>query len=186
MTRLESKLAQTHVALTDPTRQQVLQLMMTRLKFCFLQPLCFVISVYHFQNLNSIHFFIYSIGFAISSLVLISFFYKYSNGLKLCVKCIGYADICHDLWSRIYRNKFKIPWIDSFLVINVSRKCLMTWNLHSIMQLSVPTLKVGGSEKRKMPWDLKSSCYIFTYYGSTQADTSTCYWFQIFFSVEKT
>ena len=32
MTRLESKLAQTHVALTGPTRQQVLQLMMTRLK----------------------------------------------------------------------------------------------------------------------------------------------------------
>ena len=31
MTRLESKLAQTHVALTGPTRQQVLQLMMTRL-----------------------------------------------------------------------------------------------------------------------------------------------------------
>ena len=30
MTRLESKLAQTHVALTGPTRQQVLQLMMTR------------------------------------------------------------------------------------------------------------------------------------------------------------
>ena len=30
MTRLESKLAQTHVALTSPTRQQVLQLMMTR------------------------------------------------------------------------------------------------------------------------------------------------------------
>ena len=29
MTRLESKLAQTHVALTGPTRQQVLQLMMT-------------------------------------------------------------------------------------------------------------------------------------------------------------
>ena len=97
MTILESKLAQTHVALTGPKRQQVLQLMMTRLKFCFPQPLCFVISVYHFQNLNSIHFFIYSIGFAISSLVLISFFYKYSNGLKLCVKCIGYADICHDL-----------------------------------------------------------------------------------------
>ena len=32
MTRLESKLAQTHVALTDPTRQQVLQLIMTRLE----------------------------------------------------------------------------------------------------------------------------------------------------------
>ena len=32
MTRLESKLAQTHVALTGPTRQQVLQLMMTRLE----------------------------------------------------------------------------------------------------------------------------------------------------------
>ena len=32
MTRLESKLAQTHVALTGPTRQQVLQLMMTRSK----------------------------------------------------------------------------------------------------------------------------------------------------------
>ena len=32
MTRLESKIAQTHVALTGPTRQQVLQLMMTRLK----------------------------------------------------------------------------------------------------------------------------------------------------------
>ena len=31
-TKLESKLAQTHVALTGPTRQQVLQLMMTRLK----------------------------------------------------------------------------------------------------------------------------------------------------------
>ena len=30
MARLESKLAQTHVALTGPTRQQVLQLMMTR------------------------------------------------------------------------------------------------------------------------------------------------------------
>ena len=32
MTRLESKLAQTHVALTGPTRQQVLQLMMTTLE----------------------------------------------------------------------------------------------------------------------------------------------------------
>ena len=32
MTRLELKLAQTHVALTGPTRQQVLQLMMTRLE----------------------------------------------------------------------------------------------------------------------------------------------------------
>ena len=32
MTRLESKLAQTHVALTGSTRQQVLQLMMTRLE----------------------------------------------------------------------------------------------------------------------------------------------------------
>ena len=32
MTRLKSKLAQTHVALTGPTRQQVLQLMMTRLE----------------------------------------------------------------------------------------------------------------------------------------------------------
>ena len=32
MTRLESKLAQIHVALTGPTRQQVLQLMMTRLE----------------------------------------------------------------------------------------------------------------------------------------------------------
>ena len=32
MTRLESKLAQTHVALTGPTRQHVLQLMMTRLE----------------------------------------------------------------------------------------------------------------------------------------------------------
>ena len=32
MTRLESKLAQTHVALTGPMRQQVLQLMMTKLK----------------------------------------------------------------------------------------------------------------------------------------------------------
>ena len=32
MTRLESKLAQTHVALTGPTRQQVLQLMMTILE----------------------------------------------------------------------------------------------------------------------------------------------------------
>ena len=31
MTRLESKPAQTHVALTGPTRQQALQLMMTRL-----------------------------------------------------------------------------------------------------------------------------------------------------------
>ena len=31
LTRLESKLAQTHVALTGPTMQQVLQLMMTRL-----------------------------------------------------------------------------------------------------------------------------------------------------------
>ena len=30
MTRLELKLAQTHVALTGPTRQQVLQLMMTK------------------------------------------------------------------------------------------------------------------------------------------------------------
>ena len=32
MTKLESKLAQTHVALTRPTRQQVLQMMMTRLE----------------------------------------------------------------------------------------------------------------------------------------------------------
>ena len=32
MTRLESKLAQIHVALTGPTRQQVLQLRMTRLE----------------------------------------------------------------------------------------------------------------------------------------------------------
>ena len=32
MTRLESKLSQTHVALTGPTRQQVLQLMITRLE----------------------------------------------------------------------------------------------------------------------------------------------------------
>ena len=32
MTRLESKLGQTHVALTGPARQQVLQLMMTRLE----------------------------------------------------------------------------------------------------------------------------------------------------------
>ena len=32
VTRLESKLAQTHVALTSPTRQQVLQLMVTRLE----------------------------------------------------------------------------------------------------------------------------------------------------------
>ena len=32
MTRLKSKLAQTHVALTDPMRQQVLQLMMTRFR----------------------------------------------------------------------------------------------------------------------------------------------------------
>ena len=32
MTRLESKLTQTHVALTSPTRQHVLQLMMTRLE----------------------------------------------------------------------------------------------------------------------------------------------------------
>ena len=32
MTRSESKLAQTHVALTGPMRQQVLQLMMTRLE----------------------------------------------------------------------------------------------------------------------------------------------------------
>ena len=30
MTKLESKLAQSHVALTGPTRQQGLQLMMTR------------------------------------------------------------------------------------------------------------------------------------------------------------
>ena len=33
MTRLELKLAQTHVALTGPTRQQVLHLMMTRLSY---------------------------------------------------------------------------------------------------------------------------------------------------------
>ena len=32
MTRLEPKLAQTHVALTGPTRQQVLQLIITRLQ----------------------------------------------------------------------------------------------------------------------------------------------------------
>ena len=32
MTRLESKLAHTHMALTGPTRQQVLQMMMTRLE----------------------------------------------------------------------------------------------------------------------------------------------------------
>ena len=32
MTRLETKLAQTHVALTGPTKQQVLQLMTTRLE----------------------------------------------------------------------------------------------------------------------------------------------------------
>ena len=37
MTRLESKLAQTHVALTGSTRQQVLQLMMTRLESKFAQ-----------------------------------------------------------------------------------------------------------------------------------------------------
>ena len=35
MTRFESKLAQTHVALTGPTRQQVLQLMMTRNSLIF-------------------------------------------------------------------------------------------------------------------------------------------------------
>ena len=35
MTRLKSKLAQTHVALTGPTRQQVLQLMMTRNSLIF-------------------------------------------------------------------------------------------------------------------------------------------------------
>ena len=39
MTRLESKLAQTHVALTGPMRQQVLQLMMTRC-FTFFEKLC--------------------------------------------------------------------------------------------------------------------------------------------------
>ena len=43
MTRLELKLAQTHVALTSPTRQQVLQLMMTRLNSfdtLFLRLIC--------------------------------------------------------------------------------------------------------------------------------------------------
>ena len=43
MARLELKLAQTHVALTGPTRQQVLQLMMTRLNSfdtLFLRLIC--------------------------------------------------------------------------------------------------------------------------------------------------
>ena len=41
MTRLESKLAQTHVALTGPMRQQVLQLMMTRLIILHLHQIIF-------------------------------------------------------------------------------------------------------------------------------------------------
>ena len=62
MTRLESKLAQTHVALTGPTRQQVLQLMMTRFVSFINTASCLAsrssnFNFYYLRSFNQITFF---------------------------------------------------------------------------------------------------------------------------------